>query len=135
MLFLLVQKQQLHKTKFDDIFERRESQSIEMKNMRMTRENDRMPDLKLGLSPGSVEDDTNVKNGPEADQEVDSVLSLSLSPLNPSPKTRKSQVHSFNILKETEKPSLIKFLEPGSSDRAALGLSTLDLTMSIKALE
>lgn len=125
----------MHMSKFDDIFARRESQSTEVKKMRMTTDSDWVPNLKLGLSPGSVEDGASVKKDQEAaDQEVDSVLSLSLS--TPNPLSRQSLVHSFNMQKEREKPPEIKFLEPaGSSNEAALGLSTLDLTMSIKALE
>ncbi|XP_072999538.1 uncharacterized protein [Typha latifolia] len=65
------------------------------------------PNLQLSLSPILVDDGGN---------EVDSALSLSISP--PTSMRRK----------ETS-------TETGSSKKAALGMSTLDLTMSIKALE
>jgi len=125
--------QQTHKSKFDEILTSRESQFTDGKKMRMTKESDWKPNLQLGLNAGSVEDGANEKKIPEADQEVDSVLLLSLSP--PDPLSRQSQLHSFNVQREAEKQPEIQFLETGSSNKADLGLSTLDLTMSIKALE
>ena len=125
--------QQTHKSKFDEILTSRESQFADGKKMRMTKESDWKPNLQLGLNAGSVEDGANEKKIPEADQEVDSVLLLSLSP--PDPLSRISQLHSFNVQREAEKQPEIQFLETGSSNKADLGLSTLDLTMSIKALE
>ncbi|ONK80136.1 uncharacterized protein A4U43_C01F14270 [Asparagus officinalis] len=111
---------QVQNSKFNEIFARRENQLTDMKRRRMMKESDSVPNLKLGLSPGSVGDSADVKKKiPEADQEVDSVLSLSLSPPNPSPK----KLHQ------------IEFLERGTSKKAAMGTSTLDLTMSIKALQ
>ncbi|XP_020270204.1 uncharacterized protein LOC109845367 isoform X2 [Asparagus officinalis] len=106
-------------TEFDEILVRRETQPG-MKKMRMEEYCKWTPNLNLVLSPpSSMEDGGNVKKCVEADQEVNSVLSLSLSP--PNPFSRKSQE--------------LLFLEKGSNDKAAPGLSTLDLTMSIKALE
>ena len=125
--------QQTHKSKFDEILTSRESQFADGKKMRMTKESDWKPNLQLGLNAGSVEDGANEKKFLEADQEVDSVLLLSLSP--PDPLSRQSQLHSFNVQREAEKQPEIQFLETGSSNKADLGLSTLDLTMSIKALE
>nr|CAD1822225.1 unnamed protein product [Ananas comosus var. bracteatus] len=101
-------------------------------------EKDGMPNLQLSLSTSPMfvdKDEDNEKKRIEAAEEqevevkVDSSLSLSLSP--PS------------SMKGTAKSSDLKLVESGSSsssrssnnNKAALGLSTLDLTMSIRALE
>ncbi|XP_020099918.1 histone-lysine N-methyltransferase, H3 lysine-79 specific-like [Ananas comosus] len=101
-------------------------------------EKDGMPNLQLSLSTSPMfvdKDEDNEKKRIEAAEEqevevkVDSSLSLSLSP--PS------------SMKGTAKSSNLKLVESGSSsssrssnnNKAALGLSTLDLTMSIRALE
>uniref|UniRef100_A0A1D1XLY8 Putative Myb family transcription factor At1g14600 n=1 Tax=Anthurium amnicola TaxID=1678845 RepID=A0A1D1XLY8_9ARAE len=112
-----------------NILGRRENGDPEMKKMKMmmmNRERGWLPNLQLSLSPGSAVDP---KSGVDAEEEADSGLSLSLSPTMPT-----RQPLSLETLKDIPKPSM-PFRQTGSSNRAALGLSTLDLTMSIGALE
>ncbi|PKA64455.1 Putative Myb family transcription factor [Apostasia shenzhenica] len=80
----------------------------------------RILDLQLSLTPSSADDHQN---------EEESQLSLSLSP--PS-----SREMGFRKIQEGIMGAEIDFLKTGvSSKKSTLGLSTLDLTMSIKALE
>ncbi|XP_072961787.1 uncharacterized protein [Typha angustifolia] len=90
------------------------------KKMKMTLERDWKPNLQLSLSPIMMDDGANKKNL-ESEEEVDSSLSLSLSAPT-----------SMQHYQETAKAN-VQFL--GIGNKAALGLSTLDLTMSIEALE
>ncbi|XP_020097821.1 uncharacterized protein LOC109716685 isoform X2 [Ananas comosus] len=112
----------------DDMFERRENPTREAKKMKMTTlmERDREPNLKLSLSPITVDDHgANERKGTEIEEEVDSALSLSLS-----------LPTSLMQHQETEKRN-VQLSERGSSNnnKANVGMSTLDLTMSIGALE
>ncbi|OAY84401.1 putative Myb family transcription factor [Ananas comosus] len=112
----------------DDMFERRENPTRETKKMKMTTlmERDREPNLKLSLSPITVDDHgANERKGTEIEEEVDSALSLSLS-----------LPTSLMQHQETEKRN-VQLSERGSSNnnKANVGMSTLDLTMSIGALE
>ncbi|KAG1330283.1 putative Myb family transcription factor [Cocos nucifera] len=109
-------------TKFEEMFAKGETHNTEVKRMRMTKESDWTPNLQLSLSPNFANDGGTRNKGIEAEEEVDSMLSLSLS---------------FPISmqrEETTKPE-IQFLQKIRSSKAAQGLSTLDLTMSIKTLE
>ncbi|KAG1335255.1 two-component response regulator ARR10 [Cocos nucifera] len=110
-------------TRSEEILARKETHIPEVKRMRLTMERDWNPNLQLSLSPNLVNDESTSKKGLEAEEEVDSVLVLSLSP----PISMQQE--------ETSSKSEIQFLQRGSSHKVALGLSTLDLTMSIKALE
>ncbi|XP_026662579.2 uncharacterized protein LOC103701201 isoform X2 [Phoenix dactylifera] len=121
---LALQKHRVGKpmTKFEEMFAKRETHDAEVKRMRMTMESDWTPNLQLSLRPNFANDEGTSKKGIEADEQVDSMLSLSLS----SPISMQQE--------ETAKPGIL-FLQKISSNKAARGLSTLDLTMSIKALE
>lgn len=109
-------------TKSEGMFAKKENHTTEVKRMRMTMERDWTPNMQLSLSPNLANDEGTSKKGVETGEEVDSMLSLSLSP-------------PISLQQETAKPVEIQFLQKGSSNKAALGLSTLDLTMSIRALE
>nr|XP_010925633.1 uncharacterized protein LOC105048124 isoform X2 [Elaeis guineensis] len=109
-------------TKFEEMFAKGETHNTEVKRMRMTVESDWTPNLQLSLSPNLANDKGTRNKGIEAEEKVDSMLSLSLS--SPISMQREG----------TTKPE-IQFLQKISSNKAAQGLSTLDLTMSIKTLE
>ncbi|XP_017698352.1 uncharacterized protein LOC103707382 [Phoenix dactylifera] len=109
-------------TRSQENLAKKENRIAEVKRMRMTMQRDWIPNLQLSLSPNLEHDESNSNKGVEAEEEVDSVLSLSLS----TPISMRQ--------KETGKPE-IQFLQKGSSHKVAMGLSTSDLTMSIKALE
>lgn len=109
-------------TRSEENLDRKETHITEVKRMRMTMERDWIPNLQLSLSPNLVNDESTSKKGVEAEEEADSVLVLSLSP-------------PISMQREETSKAEIQFLQRGSSHKAALGLSTLDLTMSIKALE
>lgn len=131
-MILVVQIERQGENKYmnslDDMFERRENPTREAKKMKMTTlmERDREPNLKLSLSPITVDDHgANERKGTEIEEEVDSALSLSLS-----------LPTSLMQHQETEKRN-VQLSERGSSNnnKANVGMSTLDLTMSIGALE
>nr|XP_010915504.1 two-component response regulator ARR18 isoform X2 [Elaeis guineensis] len=121
---LELQKHPMNKpmTTSEEILARKETHIPEVKRMRMTMERDWNPNLHLSLSPNLVNDESTSKKDHEAEEEGDSVLVLSLSP-------------PISMQQEETSKAEIQFLQRGSSHKAALGLSTLDLTMSIKALE
>lgn len=123
---------ELKKPKLEEIYIRRENLSADMKKTAMAKEGDCLPNLHLSLRvPSSADENMNTK---KADQDVDSVLSLSLSPPNPMPRELQEQVPLESQRGAAKQPE-IEFVETGSSNKTAMGLSTLDLTMSIKALE
>lgn len=94
------------------------------KKMRLSTDRDQVPNLQLSLRPNS--DLTKEKKHGEGEEEVNSELTLTLSP--PAAPVQREDCNMG---------AGMEFLEKGSSSskKAALGLSTLDLTMSIKALE
>ncbi|KAJ3692153.1 hypothetical protein LUZ60_012503 [Juncus effusus] len=104
-------------TRSDEMLREIDTSKIEPKRLKMTIENDYEPDLQLSLSPNLKCNADPIKPN-STTEEVDSKLSLSLSP----PSSMQKQHPSKSATTE-------------STSGAALGLSTLDLTMSIKALE
>ncbi|MQM18031.1 hypothetical protein Taro_051014 [Colocasia esculenta] len=90
-----------------------------------------LPNLQLSLGTGSLVIDQKKQGSLKAEEEADSGLSLSLSPTTPKPQP----LLSLETLTDVGKPSIPLVRQKGGSNRAALGLSTLDLTMSIGALE
>ncbi|XP_068666705.1 uncharacterized protein [Aristolochia californica] len=122
-----IQRQPLNMplTMFGSMLEKEENDSLERKKKKM-KEMTWLPNLQLSLSSNLIEEegknDVNEKG-------IDSELTLSLS----SP-------HSGQLSKscdrEKDTPSSgIQFLGKNSTNRAAGRMSTLDLTMSMRALE
>ncbi|CAL9105733.1 unnamed protein product [Musa textilis] len=106
-----------------DVFGRREAPTTDAKRLRMTTARDWSHNLQLSFGSDSANDGADDKKPPEA-EEANCVLSLSLSL---SPPASRQHVE--------DKPEM-EFLRTGSrKKKAVLGPSTLDLTMSIKALE
>ncbi|URE47449.1 Myb-like DNA-binding domain [Musa troglodytarum] len=106
----------------EDVHAKTETPRKDAKKMRMaTTTKDLIPDLQLCLRSSLINDGGYEKKSLET-EEVNSVLSLSLSP-------------PTSMQRETHMKAEMQFLEIGSSKKAALGLSTLDLTMSIRASE
>ncbi|URE47448.1 Myb-like DNA-binding domain, partial [Musa troglodytarum] len=104
----------------EDVHAKTETPRKDAKKMRMaTTTKDLIPDLQLCLRSSLINDGGYEKKSLET-EEVNSVLSLSLSP-------------PTSMQRETHMKAEMQFLEIGSSKKAALGLSTLDLTMSIRA--
>ncbi|KAK8940092.1 putative Myb family transcription factor [Platanthera guangdongensis] len=98
--------------------------STDCKRMRLTRENDAIPDLQLSMAPSSAEHkELHRKN---IATEV-SELSLSLSP----PKSRGID-NSFKMQVKLMS-SEIDFIKTGSSNISSLPLTSADLTMSINS--
>ncbi|XP_077229392.1 uncharacterized protein LOC143862269 [Tasmannia lanceolata] len=83
------------------------------------------PSLQLSLSHNMEEEDD--MGGYEDESEMDSGLSLSLSP----PSSKKQEQPNENQIEAAE----LQYLQTKGSKKAAMRLSTLDLTMSIGALE
>ncbi|KAJ3686336.1 hypothetical protein LUZ61_015500 [Rhynchospora tenuis] len=97
---------------------------VDPKRLKLSIGNDIVPDLQLSLSPNLKCSSTSINPNPTTEEEVDNKLSLSLSP----PCSMQKFLHTSSK-SQTNK----KFLERESE--AATESSTLDLTMSIKALE
>lgn len=115
--------------KSEDPMGRKENIESESKKMKMTPDKGRSlhPNLQLSLCPSSI---ANQKKDLEVEEEAESGLSLSLSPTTP----KRQQPLSLQPPNENPTPTL-RYRNTGASNRAALGLSTLDLTMSIGTLE
>ncbi|CAD5185342.1 unnamed protein product [Musa acuminata subsp. malaccensis] len=106
----------------EDMHAKTETPMKDAKKMRMaTTTKDLTPDLQLSLRSSLINDGGYEKKSLETEQ-VNSMLSLSLSP-------------STSMQREKHMKAEMQFLEIGSSKKAVLGLSTLDLTMSIRASE
>ncbi|KAJ0971813.1 hypothetical protein J5N97_019772 [Dioscorea zingiberensis] len=115
-----------HKRRIEEIIENKEIPTRDVKKMMMMKELDLKPNLQLSLMLGSVEDGETAKKCLET-RDDDSMLSLSLSP-----PMFKQQVA---VKKELVKHEFELIPTGSSRSKDSLGISTLDLTMSIKALE
>ncbi|CAA7402361.1 unnamed protein product [Spirodela intermedia] len=115
--------------KSEDTTGRKENIESESKKMKMTTDKGRglHTNLQLSLYPSST---ANQEKDLGVEEEAESGLSLSLSPTTP----KRKQPLSLQPHNDNPTPT-IPFRNTGASNRAALGLSTLDLTMSIGALE
>lgn len=125
-LVILVVQSRRHQDKplrnSEDMHAKTETPMKDAKKMRMaTTTKDLTPDLQLSLRSSLINDGGYEKKSLETEQ-VNSMLSLSLSP-------------STSMQREKHMKAEMQFLEIGSSKKAVLGLSTLDLTMSIRASE
>lgn len=101
---------------------------VDPKRLKLSIGNDSAPDLQLSLSPNLKHNAaTSFKPNMATEEEMDSKLSLSLSP--PSCMQRLLNTPSNS---QTNKRLLER---DQNTSEAAAGPSTLDLTMSIKALE
>jgi hypothetical protein len=112
--------------KSDEILNETEVLKVDPKRLKLSIGNDSSPDLQLSLSPNLKCNAASFKPKLATEEGADSKLSLSLSP--PSFMQRLLNTSSNS---QTNKSSL----ERESTNEAAAGPSTLDLTMSIKALE
>lgn len=117
---------QEHAAKADEMLNETEAPKVDPKRLKLSIGNDAAPDLQLSLTPNLKCNSMSLNPNVATEKEVDSKLSLSLSP--PSCMQRHQHTSSNS---QTNK----RLLERESTCEAAAGPSTLDLTMSIKALE
>ncbi|XP_058100818.1 uncharacterized protein LOC131245395 [Magnolia sinica] len=109
--------------------------SVEKKDKKMMmKEKTWLPNLQLSLCPNvemesTSDDDEDEVVGHENVDRISTPLSLSLSPPSSRKQAQPSEDPEDAVRRE------FQFLESESGSKAAFGLSTLDLTMSIRTLE
>jgi hypothetical protein len=112
--------------KYDEMLNETEVSMVDPKRPKLSIGNDSAPDLQLSLSSNLKCNAKSFKPKLATEEETDRKLSLSLSP----PSCMQRLMNTSSNSQTNKSP-----LERESMNEAAVGPSTLDLTMSIKALE